>query len=327
MQEPNLAAQNKKKSALKKLLSYENIGVLAMLVVLCVGTAFVNPNFLTSENVVNLLRKLSLISFISIGMAFVIIGGGIDLSADSVIGLGGIMAGVLMQAGWHPLLAVLCSLLVGALFGFINGFFVTKLDIPPFIVTMGTLYIAKGCVNVICKGRPIYPLNDSFIPLCDKLAPLGVPLSVWVMIALTAVAAFILNKTPYGRSITAAGGNEKAAVMCGIKVARMRMISYVVMGLLSAFTGVLLAARLNSAHPASGDGWGLKAIASAIIGGVSVTGGKGTIMGAMIGAAIMAVLEIAMVMMKVSVYWQNIVVGVIIIAAVVLDRFKRKKQA
>lgn len=275
----------------------------------------------------NLLRKLSLISFISIGMAFVIIGAGIDLSADSIIGLGGIVTGVLMQMEVNPFIAVLCSLLVGALFGALNGFFVTKLDIPPFIVTMGTLYIAKGFVNVISKGRPIYPLNENFIIICDKLAPFGMPLSVWVMLVLTSLAAFILNKTAYGRSITAAGGNEKAAVMCGINVARMRMISYVVMGVLSAFTGVLLAARLNSAHPASGDGWGMKAIAAAIIGGVSVTGGKGTIMGTMIGAAIMAVLEIAMVMMKVSVYWQNIVVGVIIIAAVVLDRLKRQKQA
>lgn len=317
----------KNSGVLKRILHYENLGILLMLIVLCIGTAFVNPNFLSPENVVNLLRKLSLISFISIGMAFVIIGAGIDLSADSVIELGGIVAGVMMQMGIHPLIAVGCSLLIGALFGAVNGFFVTKLDIPPFIVTMGTLYIAKGCVNVISKGRSIYPLNADFIAVCDAFAPLGIPLSVWLMVILTIAAAFILSKTVYGRSITAAGGNEKAAVMCGINVARMRMTSYVVMGILSAFTGILLAARLNSAHPASGEGWGMKAIAAAIIGGVSVTGGKGTIMGTMIGAAIMAVLEIAMVMMKISVYWQNIVVGVIIIMAVVLDRMKRQKQA
>lgn len=327
MQKEKADVQNRKTDILKRVLHYENMGILVMLIVLCVGTAIVNPNFLSMENVINLLRKLSLISFISIGMAFVIIGAGIDLSADSIIGLGGIITGVLMQMEVNPFIAVVCSLLVGALFGALNGFFVTKLDIPPFIVTMGTLYIAKGFVNVISKGRPIYPLNEKFIFICDKLVPFGIPLSVWVMLALTLLAAFILSKTTYGRSITAAGGNEKAAVMCGVNVARMRMISYVVMGVLSAFTGVLLAARLNSAHPASGDGWGMKAIAAAIIGGVSVTGGKGTIMGTMIGAAIMAVLEIAMVMMKVSVYWQNIVVGVIIIAAVVLDRLKRQKQA
>ena len=305
----------------------DNTGIALILIILCVVTSLINPSFASKLNIINMLRKLSQVSFISLSMAFVMIGGGIDLSVGSVVGLGGVVSGALMVLfHWPMFLAILASLLIGALFGLINGVFVAKVQIPPFIVTLGTMYVAEGLVNVISQGKPIYPLPEAFINIFSAVI-FEIPVTVYAMILFVIVMHYLLNHTVYGRSITATGGNERAAATAGIDIAKTRIISYVMMGLASAFTGLLLAARMKSAHPASGSGWEMTAIAATVIGGTSVKGGIGSIVGTLIGAAIMAVLEIAMTMIKVSVYYQKIVVGLIIIVAVVFDQAKRKKRS
>lgn len=319
------------KSKLKRLghsvVHAENLGIALILVLLCVITSLINPSFATSMNLVNMLRKISQVSFIALSMTFVIIGGGIDLSVGAVVGLGGIIAGTLMTHGVPVIVAVLAAILAGALFGLFNGVFVAKVHIPPFIVTLGTMYVATGLVNVISQGKPIYPLPESFVQAFSDATFLGIPITVYAMVVFIIFMYYLLNHTVYGRSITATGGNEHATETAGINTARTKIISYVMMGAAAAFTGLMIAGRMKTAHPASGSGWEMKAIAATVIGGTSVTGGIGSIGGTIIGVAIMAVLEISMTMIKVSVYYQNIVVGLIIIAAVVFDQLKRKKRS
>ena len=189
------------------------------------------------------------------------------------------------------------------------------------------MYIAQGLVNVITQGKPVYPLPSSFITIFADVTLFGIPITIYAMLMFLAGMYFILNSTIYGRSVYAVGGNEKTASTAGIDVVKTRILAYVAMGAASAFTGLLIAARMKSAHPASGGGWEMTAIAATVIGGTSISGGSGSVIGTMFGAAIMAVLEIAMTMMKISVYYQNIVVGIIIIAAVIFDIMKRKRHS
>lgn len=315
------------KNKLDKIIHNDNTGIAIILIVLCVITTIINPNFMSKMNVVNMLRKLSQVSFISLCMTLLIISGGIDLSVGSVVGLGGIVAGALMTNGVPVIVAVLIAIGIGVAFGLLNGLLVTKINIPPFIVTLGTMYIAQGLVNVITQGKPVYPLPASFITIFADVTLFGIPITIYAMLMFLAGMYFILNNTIYGRSVYAVGGNEKTASTAGIDVVKTRILAYVAMGAASAFTGLLIAARMKSAHPASGGGWEMKAIAATVIGGTSISGGSGSVIGTMFGAAIMAVLEIAMTMMKISVYYQNIVVGIIIIAAVIFDIMKRKRHS
>ena len=314
------------RSTLGRLFSHDLSGVLSFLILLCVVTGILNENFWSARNVVNLLRSVSFTGLAALGMTFVIISGGIDLSVGSVIGLAGVVAGVSLQAQQPVPLAILFALIAGLTFGVINGFFVARIKIPAFIVTLGNLYIAKGLVYIFSGARPIYPFPDSFNSL-GTAEFLGLPLPVYIMLVAVLVTHYLLNHTVYGRSVLAVGGNERTARTSGINVDRVRFIAYVMLGFFAALTGILITARMNSAIPGAGDGWELKAIASAIIGGTSVAGGIGSILGTLVGASIMAVLENAMVMLKVSVYWQNVVVGVIIIFAVVFDHYKRMRNA
>lgn len=308
------------------VLHSDNMGIALILVVLCVVTTIINPSFASKLNIINMLRKLALVAFIAVSMSFVMIGGGIDLSVGATAGMGGVLAGALMVRGVPVPAAVLITLVVGALFGLFNGFMVARVAIPPFIATLGTMYIAEGLVNVISLGKPIYPLPKIFTDVFSEASLLGMPVTVYAMVVFIIAMHYLLNHTVYGRSITAVGGNEKAAATAGINIVKTRIISYVMMSVCACFTGLLIAGRMKTAHPTSGDGWEMKAIAAAVIGGTSVTGGSGSVVGTIIGAAIMAVLEISMTMIKVPVYYQNIVVGVIIIAAVVFDQLKRRKN-
>ena len=310
----------------KKLISYDIFGILLFLIVICLVTGIINPNFLSVTNLFNILRLISFVGFIAVGMTFVIIGGGIDLSIGSIIGLSGVTVALCLQNGVPVVLSILIGLSVGVVVGTLNGFLINKIGIPPFIATLGMLYIVKGIDFIISKARPIYPLPKAFTNI-GKLELFGASYTIYIMIFVVGVSYFILNHTAYGRYITAIGGNEVAAKAAGIKVRNVRLTSYIIVGFLASITGILITARVSSGFPGSGDGWELKAIAAAIIGGASVTGGAGSILGALIGAAIISVLENAMVLLKISVYWQNLVVGLIIILAVTFDQYKRKLKA
>lgn len=317
--------QSKLFSALKRLIYWRNLGIFLILIALIAITQIINPNFLSGINISNMLRKLAMVSLMSIGMTCVIIGGGFDLSVGAIATLGAMIAGMCMAAGAPLWVAIALPILVGLVFGAINGLIVTKVNLPPFIATLGTMYIGKGCINVLSSGKQIAPLDGRFEAFFGSATVFGLPVVVYVFLLIAIIAHLVLQHTTYGRSLFAVGGNAKVAKTSGINVNAVRIASYVIAAVGSVLAGLFVAGRLNAAHPNSTAGWEMTAAAAAIIGGTSITGGVGSVFGTIIGGAIMVVLEIAMVMLKVSVDWQNIVVGIIIIVAVTFDQIKRRK--
>lgn len=311
---------------LKRILAFKNLGIFLILILIIVVTQIVNPNFLSTINVTNMLRKFGMVTFLAVGMTYVIVSGGIDLSAGALACLGGIVAGTCMKMGLPLICTAIIPILACGVFGAANGLMITKIKLPPFIATLGMMYICQGAVNVISGGKQIVDISPEYVSLFGKTTILGFPLVCWVAVLFALVAHFVLEHTVYGRSLMSVGGNERVARTSGINVNKTRLIAYTFLGVGAALTGMFTVGRLNAAHPAGNEGWEMTAIAAAIIGGTSVTGGVGSVAGTMIGTGIMVVIEVAMVMLKVDVQWQNIVIGVIIILAVAFDRLKRSRE-
>ncbi|MCD4669765.1 MAG: ABC transporter permease [Actinomycetia bacterium] len=272
----------------------------------------------------NILRVMSYTVIVAVGQTLVLILGGLDLSVGSVIGLGGIVSAFCMvNLGLPVPVSIIAGLGAGCIIGLLNGLFVVKLRIPPLIVTLGTLYIARGIVNVITMGRPVYPLPESF-GILGNGEIFSIQYSIVIMVVFALIIHFILKKTAFGKYIFAIGGSEETTRLYSINVNKVKFIVYIICGFLAAFSGIIMTSRMGSAQTNLGTGWELKVIAAVIIGGTSVLGGSGTILGTIIGAGVMSVLSNGMVLMRVSPYWQNIVIGMIIIFAVGLDMYKRK---
>jgi ribose transport system permease protein len=308
--------------AIAYLLLNENVGILLFFILLCVFVGLVNPSFWSFANLINLLRSISFTCIVGVGMTLIIIHGGIDISVGSLIGLGHMLTGVLMINGVPVGIAILLGIGAGFLYGAVNGLIITRMRIPPLITTLGSLYIARGMVYVMTQGKPVYPFPEAFNNLGVQEL-LGIPYSVYIMVLIVLIGHVLLKYTLIGRYLYAIGGSEDTARISGINVDRVKIIAYSVGGGLATLVGILMAARMNSSIPNAGDGWEMRVIASVIIGGTSLFGGEGSILGTLVGASIMSVLSVAMVMLNVSVYWQNIVVGVILIAAVGLDQLRR----
>lgn len=310
--------------AVQHILKVKEMGILGPLIIICIIAEVSNPVFLGPSNIIDLLRSISFTCIVAVGATFILIGGGLDLSVGSVIGLSGMIVGGCLVAGIPIIPSILISLFVGAVIGFINGFIVVKFHIPPMIVTLGMMYIARGIVYVISKGRSFSPFPDAFNQLGQGTL-LGVPYSVYIAFVVLLIGYFLLNHTTFGRSIYAVGGNEEAARVSGINIGKVKILTYCITSFLCGMTGILMAARLSSAQANAGTGWEMTIIAAVIIGGTSMFGGSGSVIGSLIGASIMTVLTNAMVLMNVSIYWQNIVVGAIIIFAVGVDTYRRNK--
>lgn len=307
------------------LMSVRETGVVIPLIAMTIAIGSVNPTFLTFENLVNVLRSTSFTFIVGIGMTIVLVSAGLDLSIGSVFALGGIAAGFALAHGVPVPLSVLLGILAGALIGVANGAIVVKLGIPPFITTLGMLYMARGLVLVWTRGVPIYPLPKSFNAIGqDSLC--GIPYVVIIALALGLAGSFLLKRTTYGRAVYAIGGNEETARLSGIRVDRLKFSFYAIVGALATFAGTLQAARLGTASPGVGQGFELEVIASVIIGGTSLFGGAGTIADTFLGALFMTVLKNGMSLVRVSPYWQQLVIGAIIILAVGVDQYRRRKN-
>jgi erythritol transport system permease protein len=299
------------------------------------------PNFMAIDNVVIISRHVAINALLAIGMTYVIVTGGIDLSVGSIVGLVGMVAGALLTRGipvpflhltiFPSALAVIAiALLVGILVGAINGLLITRFSVAPFIATLGTLYIARGAALLISSGetfpnlvgRPEYG-NEGF-PFLGAGTLLGIPVSIWLLVVLALAAAYVAARTPLGRQIYAVGGNERAAALSGVYVNRIKLIVYVISGALAALAGLIVSSQLVASHPASGSTFEMNAIAAAVLGGTSLAGGRGTIGGTIVGAFVIGVLSDGLVMMGVSEFWQMVIKGVVIIAAVILDQMQRK---
>jgi len=313
---------NKKKS---KKMVFEKMFSLLALVLLSVILSILSPYFLTTENLLSIGLQTAIIAIIALGMVFVIISGGIDLSVGSIVALSGIITAQLLVAGVPLLITLIAGIAAGGVLGFVNGFIIAKGNLPPFIVTLGMMGVARGLSLVLTDGLPISSLPESFTFLGNGRI-LGIPVPVVILIVVALIAAFVLSKMIFGRYVYSIGSNEEAAHLSGINVTFNKIMIYAICGLMSGLAGILMAARLVSAQPSAGTGYELDAIAAVVIGGASLAGGVGTVGGTIIGAFIMGVLRNGLNLLDVSPFWQQIAIGVIIVLAVYLDQVRRKKK-
>ena len=292
------------------------------LLVLIAVVSFLNPNFFTTDNILNILRQTSINAIIAMGMTFVIITAGIDLSVGSVLALCSAIAASLIALEVPVLVALPTSLLAGAILGALNGLIIAKAKVQAFIATLVMMTLLRGVTMVYTDGRPISP---GFTPEADVLAWfgtgyfIGVPVPVWLMFLVFILAWYLLNHTRLGRYVYAIGGNEAASRLSGINVDRVKIIVYSFCGFLAALAGIILTARLGSAQPSAGVGYELDAIAAVVLGGTSLLGGKGRIFGTLIGALIIGFLNNALNLLDVTSYYQLIVKAVVILLAVMVD--------
>lgn len=297
-------------------------GILIAFMMLIIVMSVLSPAFLKFTNVMNILRQTSINGIVAVGMTFVIILSGIDLSVGSVLALAAVVAASFAHPGEYPIFVpILAGLFTGSLCGFINGLIIAKRRIAPFIVTLGMMTIARGAALVYTNGRPIIELSDSYNKIGGKYV-LAIPIPVIIFIIVVFIGSFLLSKTVFGRHVYATGGNKTAAELSGIITSRVIILGYSIAGFLAGLAGIVLSSRVMSGSPSTGQGYELDAIAAVVIGGTRLTGGVGTIFGTIIGALIIGVMNNGLDLLNVSSYWQQIIKGLIILLAVMIDRKK-----
>ena len=309
----------------KQFKENQNLGTIAALIILIVFVSVLNPAFLQVNNLLNLMRQLIINGFIALGMTFVILTGGIDLSVGSTLAFTSAIFAGLLQNGMATGLAILITLALGLALGLINGLLITKGKLAPFIVTLATMTIFRGLTLVYMDGRPISgPKDDFAFQFLGKGQVFGIPFQVILFLIVYIVLSTLLNKTSHGRKIFAVGGNEKASFISGIKIDKIKVLVYVISALMAVISGLVLTSRLNSAQPTAGSAYEMDAIAAVVLGGTSMTGGSGSLTGTLIGILILGVLNNGLNLLGVSSFYQQIVKGVVILIAVLIDRKRNK---
>ena len=302
---------------------FERFGALGGLLLLCCVLSILSPNFLSVDNLMNVARQISINGIVAVGMTIVIATSGIDLSVGSVLALSACAAA--LMTGHVPLgVALMGGIVVGALSGLFNGLLITLLRISPFIATLGMMSMARGGALVLTDGMPIDDLPPGLNALAGQVGPIPVPLLVMVVVAV--LGAVILNRTSLGRVAIALGSNEEAARLSGIPVHRFKLAIYAFNGALAGLAGIMLMARLSSAQPSGGGLMELDAIAAVVIGGASLMGGKASIGGTIVGVTIIGVLRNGLVLLDVSAFWQQLVIGIVIIMAVAADQWRTQRR-
>jgi ribose transport system permease protein len=310
--------------SLRRLLKAS--GLIWAFLLLCVVATLISPHFLQTANLINVLRQIAMFGTISVGMTFVILTKGIDLSVGSLVGVVAVSTALMLGAGLPIPLAVVVALVLGVLLGAVNGLGVTLGNVPPFIMTLGMMVMARGAAMTLAGGQPVY-LGDqanAFYWLGGG-EMLGIPVPVWVFAAVALAAFYALRHTPYGRNIYAVGSNAEAARLSGINVGLVVFSVYVISGCLSALTALIFVSRLTVGEPTAGMGLELEAIAITVIGGTSLFGGEGGVGGTIIGAAILSVLANILNLTGVSPFTQQIVKGAIIVGAVLFETVRRRR--
>ena len=318
---------------LEQFKRFQSVLALALMVI---ALALMTDKFFTVDNSLNVLRQICANLCLSIGMTIIILSGGIDLSVGSMLALSGAVAAGLLKNGvvipgtdiFIEITvsgAILAGLLVGTVLGWFNGFVITRFKLPPFVATLGMLSIARGLTMLWTGGFPVTRLGDSF-GFMGSGHFIGIPMPVWISAALIAVFVVLMKRTRFGRNVYAVGGNEKAATLSGLNVNRIKLLVYTLGGMLSGVAGLLVTARLDSATPNAGLSYELDSIAAVVIGGTSLNGGRGSIMGTVLGCLIIGVLNNGLVLLEVSPFWQQVIKGVVILVAVALDKMGSKKN-
>lgn len=307
-----------------KTAKLQQFGPLIGLALILIVLIFVAPQFFEMNNLFNVLRQISINAILAFGMTFVILTGGIDLSVGSILALSSALtAGFMANEGIPVVVAVLLGLGCGALLGAFNGLVISKGFVAPFIATLATMTVYRGITLVYTDGRPIAGLDDTFAWL-GKGYFFGIPIPVIIMFVVFILCYLLLSNTTFGRRVYALGGNEQATRLSGIKVHRIKIWVYTISGVMSALAGIILTSRLNSAQPTAGMTYELDAIAAAVIGGTSLSGGRGWIVGTIVGAIIIGVIDNGLNLLNVSSFYQQVVKGGVILLAVLLDRRNRK---
>lgn len=299
--------------------TFKNPEILTLIgfFVLCIFFSLFTEEFFTGTNISNIIRQVSINGILAVGMTFVILTGGIDLSVGSVLALTGtIMAGLMINVGLPPIVAVLIGILLGALLGYINGIFVSYARIPAIIVTLAMMEAARGVALLYTGGYPLSGLPSSFAFIGRGYLFEVIPMPAVIMILVFIVAYIILNHLPFGRHIYAIGGNEEAVRLSGVKVKRIKTLVYLISGITASISGLIMTARLSSGQPMAGEGYELDAIAAVVLGGTSIAGGRGHIFGTLLGALLMGVLSNGLNLMGVSPHVQRVLKGVIIVGAI-----------
>ncbi|SEG01435.1 ribose transport system permease protein [Caloramator fervidus] len=290
---------------------------------LCIVISIITPRFLNINNLLNVLTQVSVNAVIAIGMSFVILTGGIDLSVGSILAVTGALAASLISKQNSLFLAILLSLIVGALIGAFNGLLVSKGKIQPFIVTLAGMTIFRGVTYVYTNGTPISGLSKDFT-FIGNARVLGIPFPVIITFIVFLIAWYLINETRFGRYVYALGGNEDSARLSGINTDSIKTMVYVISGITAAIGGIIVTSRIGSASPNAGSGYELDAIAAVVLGGTSLAGGEGSIAGTIIGAMIIGVLNNGLNLMNVSPFYQSIVKGLVILLAVLIDKKNKK---
>ena len=301
------------------------VGTLIGLLALCLLLWLLTPHFLTVSNLLNVMEQTSINAVIAVGITFVILSGGIDLSVGSLVALAGVVLASALQAGLPAPVSAACGLLAGAACGLMNGLLITRGGLPPFIATLGMMSVARGAALLYTEGRPISGFDPGFRLLATGRL-LVVPVPVLVTAAVYLAGHFVLARTKFGRYVYAIGGNEEATRLSGVAVRFHKAMVYALSGLMSGLAATVLTARLNSAQPIAGIMYELDAIAATVIGGTSLLGGSGTLSGTLIGALIMGVLRNGLNLLGVSSFLQQVVIGLVIIGAVLMDSLLKQRN-
>ena len=314
---------------------------LIVLAVLIAVFSALSPAFLTAGNVTILVKHVAINAILAVGMTFVILSGGIDLSVGSVAGLAGIIGGGLIHQGLmlrslgvvvypQAWLAIAAAIAAGALVGAVNGLLIARLRVAPFIATLGTLYVARGAALLISNGATFPNLagrpdlgNTGFLALGSGTL-LGLPVPIWLMLVFAGLGVLLAERTPFGRRVYAVGGNERAAELSGVRVPQIKFVVYVISGVCASVVGLVIAAQLAAAHPATGETFELNAIAAVVLGGTSLMGGRGSVGGTIIGAFVIGVLADGLILLGVSEFWQIVIKGMVIVLAVILDQMQQQ---
>jgi ribose transport system permease protein len=302
---------------------YERLGVASALIVLVAVMAIIAPNFFTTDNFLDVARQISVTAILAAGATFVILTAGIDLSVGSAVAVTAMVAVGLGRNGSPTIVALPCALAVGALIGLINGALVARLKLAAFIVTLAALTYLRGMAYVGTGGKTLFSTTLPFADLGQGTI-FGIPIPVWIMAAVFAIGWFLLNRTVFGRHVLAVGGNEEAARLSGIPVARVIIGVYVISGVCAGIAGIISGARLQAAIPDLGTGYELNAIAAVVLGGTSLMGGRGSLSGTLVGAMIIGVLANGLTLLNVQSFYQLIIQGAVILLAVGLDRLRQK---
>ena len=296
------------------------------LVVLVVALSIASPMFLSTSNLMSILRQAAVYVIMGLGMSFVMMTGGVDLSQGSLLALIGVISAYIVQNVGSIPLAILASVVVGAVIGSINGTIVSCLSIPPFIATLASMYLCRGLTLVITQASPIVLTNDAF-KWIGTGSLLGLPVPVYIFLIAAAVGQFILSYTATGRFILAVGSNQEAARLSGIKTRWNKCKAYILSGIMVSIAGIVYVSRLGAAQATAGQSYEMEAIAAAVLGGTSVMGGEGTVFGTVLGAIVVAIVRNAMVLLEISTYYQQVVTGAVILIAVIIDTQRKARAA